>query len=67
MAKKTIENKRKQVQEELIERLKDLAHSASLRAAQVELGMDNDEDYVRKAATIDHLSKLLKFLNTIQD
>lgn len=65
MAKTKIETKRAQVRKELIERLKDLAHSATLRAAQVELGMDNDEDYVRKAATIDHLSKLLKVLDTL--
>jgi hypothetical protein len=66
MAKTKVETKRAQVRKELIERLKDLAHSATLRAAQVELGMDNDEDYVRKAATIDHLSKLLKVLDTLQ-
>jgi hypothetical protein len=65
MAKTKIETKRAQIRKELIERLKDLAHSAKLRAAQVELGMDNDEDYVRKAATIDHLSKLLKVLDTL--
>lgn len=66
MAKIKIETKRDQVRKELIERLKDMAHSATIRAAQVELGMDNDEDYVRKAATIDHLSKLLKVLDTIK-
>lgn len=67
MKKSKVDTKRENVRAELIERLNNLAHSARIRAAQVELGMDNVEDYVRKAATIDHLSKLLKVLDNLED